>query len=104
MLYYAAVLNAGGDILKFAGKKSFTFISGPCLSPMLVYILIGDALLAFWRCDKNNLQQTVTSVMETGLAIQDKYDNYVAGEDINLRMKIAISTGNIFIYHLGMLL
>ena len=65
-------------------------------------IIIGDALLAFWHCDMNNQQQTVTGVMEAGLAIQDKYDNYEAGEDINLRMKIAISIGDIFIYHLGM--
>ena len=83
-------------------KALATFISGPCLSPMLVYILIGDALLAFWRCDKNNQQETVTSVMETSLAIQDKYDNYQAGEGVNLKMKIAVSIGDIFIYHLGM--
>ena len=50
----------------------------------------------------NNQQETVTGVMEASLAIQDKYDNYEAGEDINLRMKIAISIGDIFIYHLGM--
>ena len=43
----------------------------------------------------NNQQETVTGVMEASLAIQDKYDNYEAGEDINLRMKIAISISDI---------
>ena len=65
-------------------------------------ITIGDALLAFWRCDINNKQQTVTNVMENALSIQEKYDNYEAGEDIKLRMKIAISIGDVFVYHLGM--
>ena len=65
---------------------------------------IGDALLAFWRCDKNNQQETVTSVMENALSIQERYDNYEASEGVNLSMKIAISIGDIFVYHLGMLL
>ena len=64
---------------------------------------VGDALLAFWRCDKKDQQQVITSVMENGLSIQENYDNFKAGEGINLRMKIAISVGDIFIYHLGML-
>ena len=64
---------------------------------------IGDALLAFWRCDKKSQQQAVTNVMENGLSIQENYDNFKAGEGINLRMKIAISVGDIFFYHLGML-
>ena len=62
-------------------------------------------LLAFWCYDKNNQQQTVIGVTEAGLAIQDKYDNYEAGEDINLRIQIVISIGDIFIifiYHVGM--
>ena len=64
---------------------------------------VGDALLAFWRCEKKDQQQAVTNVMENGLSIQENYDNFKAGEGINLRMKIAISLGDIFIYHLGML-
>lgn len=59
-------------------------------------------MLAYWRCDKKDQQQTVTNVMENGLSIQENFDNFKAGEDINLRMKIAISVGDIFIYHLGM--
>ena len=50
----------------------------------------------------DNKQQTVTNVMENALSIQEKYDNYEAGEDIKLRMKIAISIGDVFVYHLGM--
>lgn len=65
-------------------------------------VIVGDALLAFWCCDKNNQQETVTKVMENGLSIQENYDNFKAGDGINLRMKISISVGDIFVYHLGM--
>ena len=68
---------------------------------MAVCVTTGDALLAFWRCDKKDQQQTVTNVMKNGLTIQENYDNFKAGEGINLRMKIAISIGDIFVYHLG---
>ena len=43
----------------------------------------------------------VTNVIENGLSIQENYDNFAAGEGINLRIKIAISVGDVFIYHLG---
>ena len=95
---HVAILKAGGDILKFAGKRNcyqLYYCGMPCT--------VGDALLAFWRCDKRDQQQTVTNVMENGLSIQENYDNFKAGEGINLRMKIAISVGDIFVYHLGML-
>ena len=64
---------------------------------------IGDAVLAFWRCSKKNRHQTVTHVMENALSIQENCDNFKVDEDINLRMKIAISIGDVFIYHLGMI-
>jgi len=68
---------------------------------MLLHVTTGDALLAFWNCDKKDQEQTITNVMENGLSIQENYDNFRAGEGVNLRMKIAISVGDIFIYHLG---
>lgn len=70
----------------------------------LCCFMIGDALLGFWKCDKKDEKETVTKVMENGLSIQGKYDNFRAGEGVNLRMKISISVGDIFIYHLGMLI
>ena len=61
--------------------------------------------MAFWSCAKKNTQQVVTNVMQSSLSIQEKYDNFKVGEDldINLRMKIAISIDDVFIYHLGMM-
>ena len=70
---------------------------------MGVCVTTGDALLAFWQCDKKDQRQVVTNVMKNGLNIQQKYDNFKAGEGIMLRVKIAISVGDIFIYHLGMI-
>ena len=100
MFYYIAMLSAGGDVLKFAGMKSIRILY---ISIILPCVTIGDAILAFWRCSKKNQQQKATHVMENALFIQENYDNFKVGEDINLRMKLAISIGDIFIYHLGMI-
>jgi len=40
--------------------------------------------------------------VEKCLFIQQHHDNYHVGEDVKLRMKLAVSVGDVFIYHLGM--
>ena len=63
----------------------------------------GDAILSFWKCSyvDEDGTRTVTSVVEKCLQIQQQHDNYQAGEDINLRVKLAVSVGDLFVYHLG---
>ena len=65
----------------------------------------GDAILAFWKCsyaDEDSSTHTVSTVVEKCLFIQQQHDNYYVGEDVKLRMKLAVSVGDVFIYHLGM--
>ena len=74
-----------------------------CVFIILLCATIGDAVLAFWPCDNKCQQQMVTNVMLNVLSVQKKCDNFKVDEEINFRMKIAISIGDIFIYHLGMI-
>ena len=44
----------------------------------------------------------MTTVVEKCLSIQTQHDNYQVSEDINLRMKLSVGVGDVFVYHLGM--
>jgi len=66
----------------------------------IIHCTLGDAILAFWRCDRDN-SQIVTTVVEKCLSIQKQHDNYQVSDDVNLRMKLSVGVGDVFIYHLG---
>ena len=73
------ILKNGGDVLKFAG----------------------DAVLAFWDCEKESISQCVEDVITTALKIQEKNDRILTDVGIELRLKIAISAGHIVCSHIG---
>ena len=74
-----AVLEGGGDILKFAG----------------------DALLAFWSCSRFTLTGMLSHVLEITLLMQNDYDNFQTQDGVTLRMKLGLSVGKVEIHYIG---
>ncbi|XP_049884530.1 uncharacterized protein LOC126379756 [Pectinophora gossypiella] len=74
------IYSHGGDIIKFAG----------------------DAFLALWKTDKKTyLCQTIHSVIACALVIQSTYARYETDVKVNLKVKLAISAGNLMFAPIG---
>ncbi|KAI5644898.1 adenylate and guanylate cyclase catalytic domain-containing protein [Phthorimaea operculella] len=74
------IYSHGGDIIKFAG----------------------DAFLALWKTDKRTyLSHTIHSVIACALVIQHSYARYETDVKVNLRVKLAISAGNLMFSPIG---
>lgn len=74
------IYSHGGDILKFAG----------------------DAFLALWKTDKKSfLCHTIHTVIACALIIQHSYASYETDVKVNLRVKLAISAGNLIFAPIG---
>ncbi|CAB3233369.1 unnamed protein product [Arctia plantaginis] len=74
------IYSHGGDIIKFAG----------------------DAFLALWKTDKRSfLCHTIHTVIACALIIQHSYSTYETDVKVNLRVKLAISAGNIMFAPIG---
>ncbi|XP_028156359.1 adenylate cyclase type 10-like [Ostrinia furnacalis] len=74
------IYSHGGDILKFAG----------------------DAFLALWKTDKRTfLCHTIHTVIACALIIQHSYATYETDVKVNLRVKLAISAGNLIFSPIG---
>ena len=78
-LFVSAVLEADGDVLKFAG----------------------DALLAFWKCSRFAATSMVHHVLQQSLMMQNDFDNYKTPDGVVLRMKIGLSVGMADIHYVG---
>ena len=74
-----AILDAGGDILKFAG----------------------DALLAFWSCSRFSISGMLVHVLSMCLNIQESFDNFKTQDGDILRMKIGLSNGKVDLHYIG---
>ena len=79
ILLYTAILEAGGDILKFAG----------------------DALLALWSCNRFAASGTLAYVLKESLMMQNDFDNFQTSDGVTLRMKIGLSVGKVEIHYIG---
>ncbi|KAH9639501.1 hypothetical protein HF086_003634 [Spodoptera exigua] len=74
------IYGHGGDIIKFAG----------------------DAFLALWKTDKRSfLCHTIHTVIACALIIQHSYAIYETDVKVNLKVKLAISAGNIIFTPIG---
>ncbi|XP_026761565.2 adenylate cyclase type 10-like [Galleria mellonella] len=74
------IYSHGGDILKFAG----------------------DAFLALWKTDKRTfLCHTIHTVIACALIIQHFYGSYETDVKVNLKVKLAISAGNLIFSPIG---
>ncbi len=73
------ILEAGGDILKFAG----------------------DALLAFWSCSRFTVSGLLNYVLKESLTLQNELDNFVTSDGVTLRMKLGLSVGLVDIHYFG---
>ncbi|KAJ0172180.1 hypothetical protein K1T71_012153 [Dendrolimus kikuchii] len=74
------IYSHGGDILKFAG----------------------DAFLALWKTDKRTfLCHTIHTAIACALLIQHSYSSYETDVKVNLRVKLAISAGNLIFAPIG---
>lgn len=73
------VLEAGGDVLKFAG----------------------DALLAFWSCSRFSVAGMLDHVLSSCLSIQENFDNFRTQDGEVLRMKIGLSSGKVDLHYIG---
>ncbi|XP_053615878.1 adenylate cyclase type 10-like [Plodia interpunctella] len=74
------IYSHGGDIIKFAG----------------------DAFLALWKTDKRTfLSHTIHSVIACALVIQHSFSSYETDVKINLKVKLAISAGNLLFSPIG---
>lgn len=74
-----AILEAGGDILKFAG----------------------DALLAFWSCSRFSASGMLSYVLQESLMMQNDFDNFQTSDGVMLRMKIGLSVGKVEVHYIG---
>lgn len=79
LLTYAAILEAKGDILKFAG----------------------DALLAFWSCSQYAASTTFNHVLKQSLAMQNIFNNSTAPNGTAVRIKIGLGVGCMNVHHFG---
>uniref|UniRef100_A0A2A4IZ27 Guanylate cyclase domain-containing protein n=1 Tax=Heliothis virescens TaxID=7102 RepID=A0A2A4IZ27_HELVI len=74
------IYGHGGDIIKFAG----------------------DAFLALWKTDKRSfLCHTIHTVIACALIIQHSYAVYETDVKVNLKVKLAISAGNLIFAPVG---
>lgn len=74
------IYSHGGDVLKFAG----------------------DAFLAVWKTDKRCfLSHTIHTVIACALIIQHSYGSYETDVKVNLKVKLAISAGNLIFAPIG---
>ncbi|CAH2095404.1 unnamed protein product [Euphydryas editha] len=74
------IYSHGGDIIKFAG----------------------DAFLALWKTDKRTyLSHTIHVAIVCALIIQHSYGSYETDVKINLKVKLAISAGNLIFAPIG---
>ncbi|XP_070572450.1 adenylate cyclase type 10-like [Ptychodera flava] len=73
------VLDFEGDVIKFAG----------------------DAILAFWETSVKTVLHGLASAVRCGLNIQDKCDDWDTEVGVQLRVKIGIAAGPLFITFLG---
>ena len=74
-----AILEAQGDILKFAG----------------------DAILAFWPCSTFATTGMVHHVLQQSLMMQSDFDDYKTTDGVLLRMKIGVSVGSADVHYIG---
>lgn len=72
-------MEAGGDVLKFAG----------------------DALLAFWNCSRFEASGMLTYVLQESLMMQNDFDNFNTSDGVILRMKLGLSVGKMDIHYIG---
>ncbi len=79
MYIYIAILDIGGDILKFAG----------------------DALLAFWEGSRFTASGDLARIMHQSQRMQVNYDNFESSDGDILRMKLAVSVGRVHIHYIG---
>lgn len=77
--FVTAILEAEGDILKFAG----------------------DAILAFWECSQFAATSMVHHVLQQSLMMQNDFDKYRTPDGIVLRMKIGLSVGTANVHYIG---
>ncbi|XP_013185983.2 adenylate cyclase type 10 [Amyelois transitella] len=74
------IYSHGGDIIKFAG----------------------DAFLALWKTDKRTfLSHTIHTVIACALVIQHSFASYETDVKVNLKVKLAISAGNLLFAPIG---
>lgn len=73
------ILEARGDVLKFAG----------------------DALLAFWSCSRFSIAGMLDHVLLTSLNIQKQFGNFRTVDGEILHMKIGIGIGNVELHYIG---
>lgn len=73
------ILEAGGDVLKFAG----------------------DALLAFWSCSRFSISGMLDHVLLTCLDIQKQFGNFKTADGDILRMRIGLSIGKVELHYIG---
>ena len=73
------ILEAGGDVLKFAG----------------------DALLAFWSCSRFAAPAMVEHVLDLCLDMQKEFDQFKTDDGKILRMKIGMSIGKVECHYIG---
>lgn len=76
---FTAILDAEGDIVKFAG----------------------DAILAFWQCSQFSAPDIVQNTMQESLMMQNNFDNYTTQDGVVLRMKIGLSVGKTDVHYIG---
>lgn len=72
-------MEAGGDVLKFAG----------------------DALLALWSCSRFTASSTLAHVLQESLRMQTDFDNFKTSDGVILRMKLGLSVGKVEIHYIG---
>lgn len=75
----AAILEAGGDILKFAG----------------------DAFLAYWSCSRFAASGTLAYVLKESLMMQNDFDMFQTPDGVSLRMKLGLSIGKVELHYIG---
>ncbi|XP_047537856.1 adenylate cyclase type 10-like [Vanessa atalanta] len=74
------IYSHGGDIIKFAG----------------------DAFLALWKTDKRTfLSHTIHTAITCALIIQHSFGSYETDVKVNLKVKLAISAGNLIFAPIG---
>lgn len=73
------IVEHGGDIVKFAG----------------------DALLAVWPADEEDLVTSTCRAAQCGLAAQERLHDFQATADLRLSLRIGVSAGRLAILHVG---
>ena len=79
LIHIIAILEAEGDVLKFAG----------------------DAVLAFWKCSRFAATNMLHHVLHQSIMMQNDFDNYRTADGVVLRMKIGLSVGSADVHYIG---